>query len=443
MALITLKRDSMMMIEGILFGCFLTCVCANGVADVVLSCALVEEGVGMGGMGGGALFTRTPATLVLRDVAVPPDESLETLTPFVPPSIPDPDAILLEAKVSSPEIPNVDVLLHADCNEQEVMCEISRYSPQGSQESSDPAYFMVSLNVEGVEFSTSLILQTLMVEKDQSTLIQNKLGLPLSQSGTLLTEVIFVVFSHKKSVSAPLRGDVLLNCGFKQQEIPLAQEVGIEWRLQHRGKGQKVLDMKTRVDDAEGNTVVRAERRGSSIDVTKVVGEGDASVTLSKLKVLDEGTYICTVSIGLFHAQQVIQLHVIQPPQVSLSEEKLVLNTKSRQTLSCHCAKYYPLDAQMEWSSLSPTDTEATVFPDQGSLSSHRQHGDGTYSLSSHLTVPSSISPGTKITCRVSHPALEAPLSVSLVVESSPTDSYWWVLGFLVVTVLFFYQVMR
>lgn len=63
------------------------------------------------------------------------------------------------------------------------------------------------------------------------------------------------MFSHIKSVSAPLRGDVLLNCGFKQQEIPLAQEVGIEWRLQHRGKGRKVLEMKTRLDDAEGSTV--------------------------------------------------------------------------------------------------------------------------------------------------------------------------------------------
>lgn len=90
--------------------------------------------------------------------------------------------------VSSTEIPNADVLLHADCNEQEVMCEISSYSPRGSQESSDPAYFMVSLSVEGLDFSTSLILQTLTVEKDQSTLIQSKLGLPLSQSGTLLTE---------------------------------------------------------------------------------------------------------------------------------------------------------------------------------------------------------------------------------------------------------------
>ncbi|KAK9513984.1 hypothetical protein VZT92_027476 [Zoarces viviparus] len=392
----------MMEIVVILFGYLLTCVCADGLADVVLSCTLVEEGVGLGGMGGGAHFTRTPATLVLRDVPVASDESLETLTPFIPPSIPDSDAILLEVKVSSPEIPNAHVLLHADCNEQE----------------------------------------TLVVEKDHSTLIQNQLGLPLSQSGTLLTEVIFLVYSHVKSVSAPLRGDVVLNCGFKQQEIPLAQEVAVEWRLQHRGQGWKVLELKTRLDEAEGSTVVHEQRRGSSMDA-QVVREGNASVTLTKLKVLDEGSYICTVSIGLFHAQQVIQLQVNQPPHVSLSEEKLVLKTESPQTLSCHCANYYPLDAQMEWLSLSPADTEPTVLPDQGSLSSHRQHGDGTYSLSSHLSVPSTVSPGTEITCRVSHPALDAPLSVSLVVESPEQGSYWWILGFLIITLLFFYQVMR
>lgn len=47
---------------------------------------------------GGAAFKQTPATLILRDVSVPPDDSLENFTPFVPPSVPDPDAVLVEAK---------------------------------------------------------------------------------------------------------------------------------------------------------------------------------------------------------------------------------------------------------------------------------------------------------------------------------------------------------
>uniref|UniRef100_A0A3P8SA76 TAP binding protein like n=1 Tax=Amphiprion percula TaxID=161767 RepID=A0A3P8SA76_AMPPE len=305
----------------ILFG-FFTRSFTDGVADVVLSCDLVEEGVGLGGMGGGVLFTRTPATLVLKDVPVGPDESLETLTPFVPP----PSLI----QISSPEIPKADVLLHADCNQQEVLCEISRYSPRGLQDSS--GFFMVSLSVDGVAFSTSLILQTLPVEQNPSTLVQSKLGLPLSGSGTLLTEVMFLVFSHVQSVSAPLKAEVLLNCGFRQQEVRLGEEVGVEWRLQHRGKGRKVLEMKTKLDGSEGSSVVLGQREGSSLDAALLLREGDRSMTLSRL-------------VGNFHAQQVVQLLITQAPQVSLSEGKK--DSNSAQTFSCHCSNYYPLDVQV------------------------------------------------------------------------------------------------
>lgn len=93
--------------------------------------------------------------------------------------------------VSSPEIPDADVLLHADCNDQEVICEISRYFPQGSQDGTEPAYFIGSLQLEGGGLSITMVLKTLDVESDKSEetlLIQNKLRLPLSQSGSLLTE---------------------------------------------------------------------------------------------------------------------------------------------------------------------------------------------------------------------------------------------------------------
>lgn len=88
--------------------------------------------------------------------------------------------------VSSPEIPDAEVLLHADCNQQEVMCELSRYYPHGAQRSSDSAYLMVCVDVEGVDFSTVIILQ--MVKTEETGLVQTNLGLPLSQSGTLQAE---------------------------------------------------------------------------------------------------------------------------------------------------------------------------------------------------------------------------------------------------------------
>lgn len=68
----------------------------GNVADIVLSCNLVEEGVGLSGKNGGSSFSRASATLVLKDVPVASDESLELLPPFVPPSEPDLDAIIIE-----------------------------------------------------------------------------------------------------------------------------------------------------------------------------------------------------------------------------------------------------------------------------------------------------------------------------------------------------------
>lgn len=75
--------------------------------------------------------------------------------------------------------------------------------------------------------------------------------------------------------------------------------------------------------------------------------------------------------------------------------------------------------SQMEWFSVSSTDSEPSVLSDQVSLSSHRQHSDRTMSISSHLTLhPSTFPPGTTVTCRVTHPALDTPLSLSLTVET-------------------------
>lgn len=52
------------------------------------------------------------------------------------------------------------------------------------------------------------------------------------------------------------------------------------------------------------------EREGTSAEADLLVREGNASLTLQKLKVSDEGTYICTVGSGEFQTQQVVQVHI-------------------------------------------------------------------------------------------------------------------------------------
>lgn len=77
-------------------------------ADVVLSCSLIEEGGGMGGMMGGAMFKRTPSTLVFRDLVGNADLSPELVTPYNPPETPNADDLIFElmCKCSEPKVSN-------------------------------------------------------------------------------------------------------------------------------------------------------------------------------------------------------------------------------------------------------------------------------------------------------------------------------------------------
>uniref|UniRef100_A0A673HH66 Tapasin-related protein-like n=1 Tax=Sinocyclocheilus rhinocerous TaxID=307959 RepID=A0A673HH66_9TELE len=402
---------------------FLSLVYGLEGADVVLSCSLIEEGGGMGGMMGGAMFKRTPSTLVFRDLVGNDGLSPELVTPYNPPETPNADDLIFEltCKCTEPKIPNADLLLHADCNEQEVVCEISRYVPRGAELDSLPAHFIGSVQLEGGGISLTLVLQTLHSETTQSDtqpLMQSKLNLPLSQSGTLQTEVVFVVFSRVPSIVAPIGGDVLLDCGFRQKNSVPGQDVVLEWRIQHRGNGRKILDMKARETEADVGQDLFVDREGTSAEADLLVRDGNASLTLRRLKVTDEGTYICTVGSGEFQTQQIVQLHITQPPRITLSEEKLTFQDTTPQKLSCHCHRYYPLDVQVEWFSQASSEEEPVSLSKESSLSSHRQHSDGTYSLSSHLTLrPDKNPPGTVITCRVSHPALETPSVAALTVD--------------------------
>lgn len=63
--------------------------------------------------------------------------------------------------------------------------------------------------------------------------------------------MVVLVFSRSESHSAPLGGVALLDCGFRQQAPPPGWELGLEWRLQHRGSGRKVLEIRAGQTETE------------------------------------------------------------------------------------------------------------------------------------------------------------------------------------------------
>lgn len=57
-------------------------------------------------------------------------------------------------------------------------------------------------------------------------------------------------------------------------------------------------------------TTVFVDREGTSAEADLLVRDGNASLTMQRLKVTDEGTYICTVGSGEFQTQQIVQLQI-------------------------------------------------------------------------------------------------------------------------------------
>uniref|UniRef100_A0A8C2QS33 CD27 antigen n=1 Tax=Capra hircus TaxID=9925 RepID=A0A8C2QS33_CAPHI len=155
--------------------------------DVVLDCFLVEEGGHHGGFASSENMVK--AVLVLRQVPVPDDGSLEGLTDFqVDTLTKDNPLITFEASVNLVQIPQAEALLHADCSGKEVTCEISRYFLQPRPEATveTAVWFITNVQVSGGGPGVSMVMKTLE-DAENEAVLHPTLKLPLSPQGTVRT----------------------------------------------------------------------------------------------------------------------------------------------------------------------------------------------------------------------------------------------------------------
>ncbi|XP_055962830.1 tapasin-related protein isoform X1 [Sorex fumeus] len=364
--------------------------------DVIFDCLLAKEG------GPRAGFTssedRAKAVLVLRQVPVLDDGSLEGFTDFQGDQLSKDDPpVTFEASVDLVQIPQAGDLLHAECNEKQVTCEFSRYFLQAGPETAvdTAAYFLASVQVSEGGPSISMVMRTLG-EVDKGNAWHPTLNLPLSPQGTVKTAVQFQITTQTPTLTSPLGSSVSLHCGFSK--APDQALLSVEWRLQHQGHGRLVYRW------IRGQR--RVERPGATLEPEPLLEAGDASLSLPDLVVGDEGTYICQVTTSQYQAQQIAQLHIRASPKVRLNQE-----TKSLPpTLTCHVTGYYPLDVAITWTREEPGSPPAPV--PEASFSSLRQSAAGTYSISSSLTADPGPA-GAMYTCQVTHVSLEEPLRAS------------------------------
>ncbi|NXT42910.1 TPSNR protein, partial [Pelecanoides urinatrix] len=405
--------------------------------DIALGCSYVGEDVGglRPAAGGSSSSSQHPAALVLRGISVRDDGNLGDVTEYkVPQKNGDSSSpIVFEASAPSVSIPHAESLLHADCAGEEVSCEISPYSFQRAGEGPCRTFwFMATLRLSG-GISIALVLRgprcgSREEEEEHHATLHPKLRIPISKEGTLLTTVEFQSSSRNTSLRTHLGGSVILDCRFAL--APSSSLSSLEWRRQHQGSGRSLFRYQVGSNGPAAQPKVH-------VNVTELLGSGDASLSLQGASVGDEGTYICLVSTSLHQAQHIIQLHVAEPPRVRVIPAVVSFERDVTTTLACNIAGYYPLDVSVSWTQKTPEDDTEIPLSD-ARFSNHRQSRDGTYSITSYLSLSSATAraPAT-YSCHVSHVALAEPISVSAHLKAPEQTESEGLVGSFIATVIF------
>ncbi|KFP16249.1 Tapasin-related protein, partial [Egretta garzetta] len=401
--------------------------------DITLGCSYVEEDARGLRSGPGGSSSEHPAVLMLRGVSARDDGNLGDVTEYkVPPKNPDSSSpLVFEVSAQSVSIPHAESLLHADCEGKEVNCEISLYSSQQAGKGlCHTSWFMATLRLSS-GISITLVLRGPRCssrEEEHDATLHPMLRIPMSEEGTVLTTVEFQSSSRNTSLHTHPGRSVTLDCRFAL--APSNSLSSLEWRRQHQGSGRHLFQYQV------GSTGPAVQPK-VHVDMGALLGNGDASLRLEGVSVEDEGTYICLVSTPLHQAQHIIKLHVAVPPRVRLLPAVVSFERDVTTTLTCNIAGYYPLDVSVSWTQKTP-EGDVEIPLSNTRFSSHRQSQDGTYSITSYLSISSDTAraPAT-YSCHVSHVALAEPISVSAHLKAPEQTGSEGLMGGFIATAIF------
>ncbi|XP_072775567.1 LOW QUALITY PROTEIN: tapasin-like [Taeniopygia guttata] len=237
-----------------------------------------------------------------------------------------------------------------------------------------------------------------------------------------LLNVSLLVSTRTPRTRALLGAPGRLHCAF----APPAGPFTLQW-LQHRhGATRRLLAFDSAAahrTEAVPGVPGHGSPPSASQSSQPPRGTREVSLQLPPLSVSDDGAFVCSVSALHGQVQQVLQLHVIAPPWVSLLPSRLSPGVLAE--LRCDAVGFFPLDVEIRWERrthghtwpyLGDTsgDTPGTTLGPSWS-SGHRRAADGTFSRSAGLRV-AAVAPGDSYSCLVTHVAWNVPHRVTVVV---------------------------
>uniref|UniRef100_A0A8C5WGK1 TAP binding protein n=1 Tax=Leptobrachium leishanense TaxID=445787 RepID=A0A8C5WGK1_9ANUR len=216
--------------------------------------------------------------------------------------------------------------------------------------------------------------------------------------------VSLVVYSSSQVMYARLGEPASVPCSmWRGQQSRFA----VEWRHRALGEGKVLYAYDGHQDH------VREEFSGCRLNFPAVHSRGDAALTLDKVEVSHQGTFLCSIYLPYVRAQRDIDLKVIALPKVSLQPEPLFARPGEELTLTCDVSHFHPLEISVEYLVQLPGENYSSPVPDV-TLSSHTFNQDGTFSLYAYLQITAKPEHhGARYSCRVNHVSVPKGLTRS------------------------------
>ncbi|XP_063152163.1 tapasin [Candoia aspera] len=377
----------------------------SAAAAAKLGCWFVEEAGGSGGRGSvlpsdlnqrRAVLILPPPGRRLPEASLEPDLPAE-VEPGLAFQLLDPSGTLWSGRE-----PGAHPLWHgADLpspeTEAQVACEINPYHPQeahvpwaaglvgqkGCPRSLEGQWVIATIQNPEVNFGVSSILHG-----------EAPLSGKREASRITTATAVLSVFTRTPHLQARLGQDMLLDCGFSAPSVAFS----VEWRHQHSGAGRVILAY----DGAAQRVSVSEDGARLFLDPTS----GNISLQLQGVQVHHEGIYICSAYLPHLHAQQTVELKIVEPPKVTLRPDPFSVPPSTHTELACEVTGYYPQSVSVVWKQRSPGKAQEVLLDTWES--GHRQSPNGTYSFTSYARLPP-VQPGDQgasYSCHVAHVGL-------------------------------------
>ncbi|KAM6475021.1 tapasin [Liasis olivaceus] len=402
-------------------------------AAAKLGCWFVEEKGGGGGGGGGSVM---PSDLRQRRALLilpPPGRRLPeaALEPEVPAEVEaglafqllDPSGTLWSSREPGAhplwrgaDLPDPEAEAHVSCEinpyhprEAHVPWAVGLVDQKGCPRSLEDRWVIATIQNPEVDFGVSSILHR-----------EAPLSGKRETSSVTTATAVLSIFTRTPRLRSRLGQDVLLDCGFSAPAVAFS----VEWRHQYSGAGRVILAY----DGAAQRMSVSEEGAQLFLDPMS----SNVSLQLQAVQVHHEGIYICSIYLPHLHAQQAVELKIVEPPKATLRPVPFSVPPGTHAELACEITGYYPQSVSVVWKRHSPGMAHEVLLDTWES--GHRQSPDGTYSFTSFARLPA-VQPGdqgSSYSCHMTHVGLgEAGLqkAVKLHVAGSSGPSVEDVIG--------------